>query len=99
MTSRPLAAALAALAAIPGCGHRPPAPAPRPTEPPAPENIGSGELRGIRFATPPIVTVRVCRGSRRECFPVTYAIFARLNRRIAQPHSRIAEVEFDVGDA
>ena len=98
-------AVLYALVTLPGCDETQPASIPdRPATapalaaPPPPKhaNRGTGRLRHTRFAQPPIVTVDLCRGDRRKCGYINYAVFARLTRDVPRRPSGLIAAAFDV---
>src|SRR3954470_22926508 len=79
---------LAAAVVLTACGghHRSPAP-PHPalTRPPTgtPHSDGPRVLRGVRFATTPVVMLSPCAvKNARKCADLTYVVYARLDRRI-----------------
>lgn len=80
-----------------GCGGA----APRdPTKTVAPhrsaENVGTGALRGTRFAVPPVVTVTV---DPNNPSIAGYTVYVRLNRDLQRRRSGLIAAEFGVDDA
>src|SRR4051812_10654128 len=95
--------------AVVGCGDHPAAIPDRagtdtviaPTPPPRHDNVGTGRLRGTRFAVPPVVSIYPCHHPvkprrARDCNAATYAVFVRLTRDIPRRPSEMIAARFDV---